>query len=259
VIVFPVCQRMGDKAMRAGLFVTLLLAMMTLANADEDIYPEVKVADPYIELHTGPGAGYPVFHVVDRGDFVEVIKRKTDWFKVRTAKGKTGWVSRMQMEKTLTPGGEVAEFADAGLGDFSKRRWEMGLVGGTFNGAPVMTAYGAYAMSANLSAEISASQVTGDFSSSELVNFNLLSQPFSKWRFSPFFTLGIGQITTSPSVTLIQVRDSQDLIAHVGIGIKMYLTRRFIFRAEYKNYVGFTSVDDNKEFEEWKAGFAFFF
>ncbi len=244
--------------MRVGLFVVLLL-VVTLVNADDDVYPEVKVADSYIELHTGPGAGYPVFHVVDRGDYVEVIKRKTDWFKVRTAKGKTGWVSRIQMEKTLTSSGEVAAFADPGLGDFSKRRWEMGLVGGTFNGETVMTVYGAYALSANLSVEISASQVTSDFSSSDLVNFNVLSQPFSKWRYSPFFTLGIGQITTSPSVTLIQVEDSQDLIAHMGVGIKIYLTRRFIFRAEYKNYVGFTSNDDNKEFEEWKAGFAFFF
>jgi len=224
--------------MRAGLC-ALLLLLVTLVNADEDIYPEVKVADPYIELHTGPGEGYPIVHVVDRGDFVEVIKRKTNWFKVRTAKGKIGWVSRIQMEKTLTPNGEVAEFADAGFGDFSKRRWEMGLVGGAFNGAPVMTVYGAYALGANLSAEISASQVTGDFSSSDLVNFNLLSQPFSKWRYSPFFTLGIGQITTSPSVTLIQVEDSQDLIAHMGIGIKIVPYRRFIFRAEYKNFVRF--------------------
>jgi len=244
--------------MRAGLLVLLLLAT-TWVSAEEDIYPEVKVADPYIELHTGPGVGYPIFHVVDRGDFVEVIKRKTDWFNVRTAKGKIGWVSRAQMEKTITPSGAVAEFAEAGFGDFSKRRWEMGLVGGTFNGAPVLTLYGAYALSDNLSAELSASQVTGDFFSSELVNINLMTQPFSKWRYSPFFTLGLGQITTSPSVTLIQAQDSQDLIAHMGLGIKMYLTRRFIMRAEYKNYVSFSSDDNNEEFEEWKVGFAFFF
>jgi uncharacterized protein YgiM (DUF1202 family) len=249
---------MGRKAMRSALCVALLL-LTTLVAAEEDAYPEVKVAEPYIEMHTGPGAGYPIFNVVDRGDFVEVIKRKTDWFKVRTASGKTGWVYRSQMEKTLTLTGEPTEFTDAGLGDFTKRRWEMGLVGGTFNGAPVLTAYGAYALSANLSAEISASQATGDFSSSDLINFNLLTQPFSKWRYSPFFTLGVGQITTSPSLTLIQAQDSQDLIAHVGVGIKMYLTRRFILRAEYKNYVGFASDDDNKEFVEWKAGFAFFF
>ena len=244
--------------MRVGVFLLLLLAM-ALVNAADDIYPEVKVAAPYIEMHTGPGSGYPIFHVVDRGDFVEVIKRKTDWFKVRTVKGKVGWVNRVQMEKTITPSGEQTEFADAGLGDFSKRRWEMGLIGGTFNSAPVMTLYGGYALSANLSAELSVSQVTGDYFSSDIVNLNLLSQPFSKWRYSPFFTLGLGQITTSPSVTLIQAQDSQDLIAHMGLGVKMYLSRRFILRAEYKNYVGFSSDDDNEEFEEWKAGFAFFF
>jgi hypothetical protein len=244
--------------MRASLFMALLLAA-TWVSAADDAYPEVKVTDPYIELHTGPGVGYPIFDVVDRGDFVEVIKRKTDWFKVRTAMGKVGWVSRQQMEGTLTPTGEPTEFADAGLGDFTKRRWEIGLVGGTFNGAPVMTLYGAYALNANLSAELSASQVSGDFYSSDIVNVNLLSQPFPKWRYAPFFTLGLGQINTSPSVTLIQAQDSQDLIAHVGVGIKMYLTRRFILRAEYKNYVEFSSDDNNEDFEEWKAGFAFFF
>lgn len=244
--------------MRAGLFMVLLLTA-TWVSADGDAYPEVQVTAPYIEMHTGPGGGYPIFNVVDRGDFVEVIKRKTDWFKVRTAMGKIGWVNRRQMEETLTPTGEPTEFADAGLGDFTKRRWEIGLVGGTFNGAPVMTLYGAYALNANISAELSASQVSGDFYSSDIVNVNLLSQPFPKWRYAPFFTLGLGQINTSPSVTLIQAQDSQDLIAHVGVGIKMYLTRRFILRAEYKNYVEFSSDDNNEEFEEWKAGFAFFF
>jgi hypothetical protein len=58
---------------------------------------------------------------------------------------------------------------------------------------------------------------------------------------------------------LIQAKDTQDLTAHMGLGLKVYLTRRFILRAEYKNYVGFSSDDKNEEFEEWKAGFAFFF
>jgi uncharacterized protein YgiM (DUF1202 family) len=242
---------------RAILFVALLLCT-SFVSADE-AYPEVKIADPYIELHTGPGEGYPIFYVVERGSFVEVIKRKTDWFNVRTDKGKTGWVARAQMEKTLTPSGEATQFADAELGDFTKRRWEAGLVGGTFNSAPVMTLYGAYAMNGNLSAELSASQVTGDYSSSVLVDINLVSQPFPEWRYSPFFTLGMGQIQTSPNVTLVLAKDTQDLTAHVGLGLKIYLTRRFILRAEYKNYVGFSSDDNNEEFEEWKAGFAFFF
>ncbi|MCK4587846.1 MAG: outer membrane beta-barrel protein, partial [Gammaproteobacteria bacterium] len=79
------------------------------------------------------------------------------------------------------------------------------------------------------------------------------------WRYSPFFTLGIGQIETKPKVTLIQAQDSSDFVAHFGVGVKIYLTRQFILRAEYKNYVGFSSDDDNEEFQEWKAGFGFFF
>lgn len=247
--------------MRAAwcLLLLLITGLTTGTVNAEELYPEVKVAQAYIELHTGPGEGFPIFHVVDRGEFVEVIKRKTDWFKVRTAEGKTGWVERAQMEQTVMPSGELTQFADTAIGDFSKRRWEAGLVGGTFNGAPVITLYGAYVLNPNLSAEVSASQVSGEYSSSVLANLNLVSHPFPEWRYSPFFTLGVGQIQTQPNVTLIQAQDSQDLIAHMGLGLKIYLTRRFILRAEYKNYVAFSSDDDNEEFEEWKAGFAFFF
>lgn len=243
-------------ALRTALFVLCLLALS--AQADE-VYPEVKVADPYIELHTGPGGGYPIFHVVERGEFVEVLKRKTDWFKVRTAKGKTGWVERVQMERTLTAEGEATHFAEAALGDFSSRRWEAGLLGGDFNGAPIITFYGGYAFNANLSAELSVAQALGEFASSTLVNLDMVSSPFPEWRFSPFFALGVGNIATKPRVTLVRAEDTSDATAHVGLGMRVYLSRRFILRAEYKSYVAFSSDDDNEEFEEWQAGFAFFF
>jgi hypothetical protein len=244
------------RVLRAALMV---LCLVSGAAQAEEAYPEVKVADPYIELHTGPGRGYPVFYVVERGQFVEVIKRKTDWFKVRTAKGKTGWVALAQMERTLTPGGEATQFAEAALGDFSSRRWEVGLVGGDFNAMPVMTLYGGYAFTANLAGELSVSQAVGDYASSTLINLDLVAQPFPEWRFSPFFALGAGNITTHPRVTLVRAKDSRDATAHVGFGLRIYLTRRFILRAEYKDYVAFSSDDNNEEFEEWQAGFAFFF
>ena len=67
-----------------------------LAEAAEE-YRTVSVADPYLEIRTGPGRGYPKFYVVDRGETVEILKRKTDWFKVRAANGKEGWVEREQI------------------------------------------------------------------------------------------------------------------------------------------------------------------
>ena len=69
-------------------------AMLSTAAAAE----KVQITDPYIELRTGPGRGYPVFHVAPRADWIELLMRHTDWFKVRTADGREGWVNRQQLE-----------------------------------------------------------------------------------------------------------------------------------------------------------------
>jgi uncharacterized protein YgiM (DUF1202 family) len=252
--------RLGSNIMRINVLLILLFQCLlaTFAYGASE-YMRVKVAAPYIELHTGPGGDYPIYYAVERGATVEVLKRKTDWFKVRTDKGKEGWVSRSQMERTLTLTGEPTHFQDATLGDFSKRRWEIGVLGGDYGGAAVVTVYGSYAFTANLFAEISASQALGDYSSSLLGNADLVAQPFPEWRVSPFFALGTGVVHTQPKATLVQAQDRTDAAAHVGIGVRAYLTRRFIFRAEYKDYVVFTSRDDNEEIHEWQVGFAAFF
>jgi len=225
----------------------------------EEEYFTVVVAEPYIELRTGPGRGYPVFHVVDRGDEVEVTKRRTDWFKVRTVRGKEGWAKRADMELTLTTAGGATQFAEAGLGDFSRRRWEGGVLAGDFEGGDVISAYVGYAMTQNLSVELAASQVFGGFSDAVTGTVSLVAQPFPEWRLSPFFSLGGGYIYTDPNVTLVDEADRTEEIASVGVGVRWYLTRRFLMRAEYRNYVIFQAKDDNQEINEWKAGFAFFF
>jgi len=222
-------------------------------------YREVEIADPYIELHTGPGRGYPVFHVVERGAAVQILKSRTDWYKVRTDKGREGWVYRDQLARTLTAAGEPLRLQLPGRGDFSGRRWEMGALGGDFGGASVISVYGGYAFTQGLSAELSLSQILGDFSDSMMVNANLLAQPFPEWRVSPFFTLGTGLIYTSPQVTLVQERNRTDQIAHVGVGFRAWATRRFVLRGEYRNYVIFQNKDDNQEIDEWKLGFTVFF
>jgi uncharacterized protein YgiM (DUF1202 family) len=230
----------------------------TPALAGEDYY-QVRVAEPYIELHTGPGRGYPVFHVIDRGELIEVIKRRTDWFLVRGKRDKEGWVKRAEMELTLSPEGDPTGFADADFGDFTRRRWEAGVQAGDFEGASIMTVYAGYYLTGNLSAEVSMSQVFGNFSGALTASVNLLAQPFPEWRLSPFFLLGVGAIYTDPNVTLVNEQDRTEQIANVGLGARWYITRRFILRAEYQNHVIFQNTDDNQEINEWKAGFALFF
>lgn len=218
----------------------------------------VTVDDPYIEMHTGPGRGYPIFHVVDKGEAVDVLRQRTDWFQVRTRKDKKGWVHRDQLERTLADDGTRTKIEDLDFGSFSDRRWEFGVAGGDFGGANVVSVYGAFALSANLSAELSVSKGLGAFSDSEFASLNLTHQLFPDKRISPFFTLGTGVIRTKPSATLVATEDRSDQTAHVGFGARTYLTRQFVLRVEYKSYVVFTSRDDNEEIDEWKAGFSFF-
>lgn len=228
----------------------------TLAETE---YREVQIAEPFLELRSGPGRGFPVFYIVDRGAKVKIIKRKTEWFKIDTGQEIHGWAHMNQLLLTLTPEGERMTINKTDEGDFVKRRGEIGVLGGDFSGAQVISLYGGYIFTPNISSELAFSQALGDISSKMLVNVRLLHQTFPEWRFSPFFALGVGNITTTPHTTLVQSSDRSDTLAHAGIGLKTHLTQHLMLRAEFNKYVVFSSNDFNEELKEWKVGLAFFY
>jgi len=241
-----------------GLLLFCSLLLLGVAQAEDD-YQRVQVADPYLEMQTGAGSGYPIYHVVERGEWVDILKRKTEWFKVRTDKGKEGWVRREQMEQTLTPAGTALEIADVAEGDFVRRRWEIGISTGDFSGATIISAWSGYGFTRNLSMELSASHVLGSYSSSIMGNVALLAHPFPEWRFSPYFTLGTGIIQTTPKTSLVQTQDRTNNTSHVGLGLRVYLAKRFTLRFDYKNLVIFSSQDNNQEINVWQMGFSAFY
>jgi len=220
---------------------------------------EVTIADPFIELHTGPGGGYPVFYVAERGEQISLLMRRTEWFKVQVARGQEGWVHFEQLATTLDLDGEPFDLPALGFSDYTARRWEVGALYGDFGGANVIATYGSRSFTPNLSGEVWVSQALGRFSDSTMVTLNIVHLMYPDWRASPYFTLGGGMIKTEPKATLVATTDRTDSVALVGAGVRMYLTRRFVFRGEYKTHVVFTSRDDNEEVREWKAGFSFFF
>jgi len=246
--------------MRIALLLSALVFFGSVTSAyGKTAHYVVVVTEPFLELHTGPGRGYPRFHVVDRGEQVEVLKQRTDWFKVRTERGVQGWASRQQLSLTSEPGGAPAQIAAATRQDFMDRRWEAGVLIGDFGGADVLAGYGGYHLTPNLSVELWAADLSGRFSSGWMFNANVVHQTWPEWRISPFVTLGTGVIRIEPKATLVDTPDRTDQLAHAGAGLRMHIARRFLLRVEYKGYVVFTSGDDNEVIDEWKAGFAFFF
>jgi uncharacterized protein YgiM (DUF1202 family) len=83
--------------LRQSLTVCFTFIFFQSAVADTGALQCVVVAEPYLELHTGPGEVYPVTHVFERDEQICVVKRRTDWFKITGGRDKEGWVHRDQL------------------------------------------------------------------------------------------------------------------------------------------------------------------
>jgi hypothetical protein len=244
------------------ILILVILFLPAIGRAETDKAQSLTIADPYIEMHTGPASAYPIFHVIDRGEKISVIRSKTNWYQIRSSKGTEGWVNRDQLQQTLLPSGQQLKLRDLSEQDFKARQWEMGVLAGELEGAPIISFYGAYAFTENISTELNLGQSVGSVSSSLLYKLNLLMQPFPEWEYSPFFTLGVGQINVKPNATLINPADKDNQLSQIGIGFRKFLSRRFVVRAEYNEYIIYSASnakDENEDIGEWKLGFAVFF
>ena len=244
---------------RITLLLILSQSMLMAAAFAADPGQQVKVADPYLEMHTGPSAGYPVFYVIKRDETITVVKQRTSWYLVQNYRGKEGWVHRSQLVKTLTLDNEKIEIKDISRENYLDHNWEMSMIGGSFGDLPMMTLSANYSFTENLSTELSLAQILGNFYSRTLLGINLIQQPFPEWKISPYFSIGTGIIDTTVRSTQSQLKDDSDIVANVSLGAKMYLTRRFFLRADIKKYIIFQSRNKNEEITSWQVGFAVFF
>jgi hypothetical protein len=219
----------------------------------------LTVADPYIELHTGPGRGYPVFFVVPRGEAVTITLRRTDWYKVRTPDGREGWVDRRQLETTLTEAGGTKTFRDLLLDDYLARRVELGAAWGRFKGDPMLKAWTAYRLSDVLSVEATLGQVQGAFSGTSLWHLNLMAEPWSDQRWSPTFGIGFGQFRNVPNASLVDAVNTNARLANASVGVRWHLSSRFMVRADYTVYTSFVADTRSLEYRAVTGGLSFFF
>ena len=220
---------------------------------------QVFVTEPYLELRTGPGRGFPVTQVVPRSESVDVLKRRTDYFKVRTDRGTEGWASYKDMLSVVLADGAPFTFPMGDRAGFTSHKGEMGIFAGDYSGATLIAGYGSFSFNSQLAAELSVGQFLGNASNGTVVDLGLTHVFVPEWRLSPFVMLGTGIVHIEPKTTLVLPPDRTDQTAYVGGGLRFYLTRRFFARAEYKSHIVFTSRNQNEEVDEWKLGFAFFF
>ena len=219
----------------------------------------VQIADPYIELRTGPGRGYPIYFVAPRNDWIEIELRHTDWFRVRTEDDKVGWVSRQQLESTLTAAGGTKSFRDVLLDDYLSRRVQLGAAWGHFKSEPMLKLWTNYRLSDTLSIEGTFGQVQGVFSGTNLWHLDLMIEPWSDKRLSPFFAVGLGKFKNFPNLSLIGATTTDAKLGAMRLGARYYVTERFVLSADYAFYTAFLNDQRSTEYRAWTAGLSFFF
>lgn len=223
---------------------------------DEPVKLTIDVT--YIELHSGPGVGYPIINVIEKGESVELLVKRTNWLKVKDKRNNIGWLSQDDLIGLTNQGHKILH-SELNLTDFQKRSYETGVMYGDFEGSDFYNVSLSYSLSTVFNAEVSVGKALGDISDSNLYDVMLISQPFPELIVIPYVGVGAGIITTKPHSVLADSEKRQDTFIATAIGLKYHLARNFILRAEYKYSIVLTDRNDNEEVQTWKLGFSVFF
>lgn len=247
---------------RLACIAALALGVIAALPARADDAPttqRLQVAGPYLELHTGAGRGYPVFHVAARHEWITVELRRTDWYRVRTADGQVGWVTRAQLESTLTEAGGAKTFRDLLLDDYLHRRVELGASWGRFESEPMLKVWGSWRYAESLGVEATVGQVQGMFSGTDFWHLDLSVEPWSDRRLSPYFAVGLGKFRNVPNGSLVDATTTNAKLGVAGVGLRWHLSERFVARLDWSLYTAFVADTRSTEYRAVTAGLSFFF
>jgi hypothetical protein len=221
---------------------------------------QLSVIDTYLELHTGPGRGYPIFHVMEQGETVYVHSRRTNWFYVSDRRNRQGWVKQEGLARTLAPTGMPAALPNIQHGDFLAQQGRVGFSLGQQGSADTATVMAGYRLLSFAGVEAEYGQIFGSRLDGTSYGASLLIEPIKSWSFTPFISKGYGwqewqekvkgQVGTSNS--------SNSRYEYTGLGINYYIGYSFVVRAEYRKMY-LTGENDSLSNSAWRLGFSSFF
>lgn len=258
-----------------GILQAVLMALALLAGsgaiAKENL--RVEIVEPFLDLRTGPGRNYPVFYVAQRGEELEIRKRRNDWYQVRLQvnqnRSKTGWIHRRALGETLVSADQVPPKSVPGedqpvrmpapehprlVGAFNPRLY-LGFTFGRSSTSDLAGLLTGFNLTDKLAIELQANELLGQSFQSTSFSGNLSLTPFDNWRIAPFFQLGIGAIDNKARVTTSQQNDASDKFFQSNTGASLMLSKRYRIRFEYRHMNIIQSRNENRLIETWQIGF----
>lgn len=218
----------------------------------------LEVVEPYIDMHTGPGRGYPVFNVVEQGDSIEILMHRASWYQVRSADGKTGWASAASLAHTLEPTGEPVDLPEISRADYLKSRWRVGFTTGAIENASSFSLTAGYRPLNWAEVEIEGGKIFDQSVTSDYAGINFLMEPRLDWIISPYVSLGGGVFSfNSRHKVLVSDTGSQNF-GSIGAGAGYYIGRNIVIRAGLRSY-SVSSSEGRVWLNAWTIGVSTFF
>jgi hypothetical protein len=123
----------------------------------------------------------------------------------------------------------------------------------------MLKVWSSYKLSDTLSVEVAIGQVQGTYAGANFWQLNLLAEPWSDQRISPFLGIGVGRFDNFPNLSLVNAAPTSANLANFTLGARYYLSERFVVRADYMMYTVFQSEVRTSEYSAFSIGLAFFF
>ena len=229
------------------------------ANTSGERPFKVRVTEPYLDLRTSPGRGYPVFFAVGRDEWVTIVLRHTDWYKVRTSGGKLGWATRAQLASTVTEDGQRMSFRDPAFEDYLRRRFDIGAGYGASKTASMFRGWAGVRVSDTLSVEFSSAKVQAASSDTNIWHVNVISEPWSDQRLSPFIGVGIGKYHYVPGKSLVDRTVYNSQLGVAMLGVRYHIAGRLALRVDYSLYTAFVTDNRTRGYQAATAGLSLFY
>ncbi|MFY8348953.1 SH3 domain-containing protein [Pseudoalteromonas sp. SSM20] len=241
-----------------GILFLLLLALSFQIIAEP---LQLSVKDPYLNIHSGAGRGYPIIYVAEKSETITVIKRHTSWYLITLENGQEGWAEQSSLVNTLTLTGQPFTIEHTGIDAFENQKLAFGIGLGELDGVSNQSVDASWRFTQNLSINLEYSYALGAVAKNQLVDVSVIHHPFPHWRVSPYLGIGAGNVWTTPKTPVIGGGDEtrQSDLLSATFGVNTYLTSRFVLKAEYKRFSALTERDATEDLEQWKLGITVFF
>ncbi len=252
----------------AVLGLSLLLAFgATSARArDDDGEESVVMARVIVEsaaLRTGPGAGFRIARIAQRGDTFRVHERSTRgfWFRVELPDGSLAWIDgNVVYNQEVGPpsrGERILRkiFAPPPL---LGEHGELAVMLGVLSDAGLMAARPTFLLSPTFGFELDLAGSVGSAGRLLMGGGGPLINLFPHWPIVPFFTVGGGVAYATPNADSFVLDDGASSHVYAGGGLRFGFRQRLIVRVEGRSHV-FFDPDRIVAQEEISGGLSAFF